>query len=88
MPDLKFRMLSPQDNIMEIQILYKPEAYLTLTWDNYFPKLSLKVPITINHENKTHHPMMHDYKRIYSTTESLAMAGCINSENNQNLVHW
>ena len=31
--------------------------------------------------------MLHAYKTIYSTVESLAMIECVTSENNHNLTH-
>ena len=73
MPDLKCRLLIPQDHFMELERLENPGAPLTLTWDKYFLKISYQVPITIKYENTTHPTMLHSYKKIYITTESLTM---------------
>ena len=52
---------------MEIQILNNPSDSFTVTWDKSILELSDQVPITINYEQKTHLPMLHAYKSIYST---------------------
>ena len=58
-----------------------------MTWEKYVLKISDQVTITIDYENTTHLPMMHDYKSIYSTDKFLAMTGCVTSDKNNNINH-
>ena len=79
MPDLNYRLLSPQDHFMEIQRLDNTEGSFTVTCYKSAIYLSYQMSITINYEQKKHLPMMHDYKSIYRTAEYLAMTVCVNS---------
>ena len=85
MPDLKCRMLIPQDNLIDLQRLENPQGYFNMTWNKYVLNSSEKAPTTIKCEHKTQLPMLHAYKSIYSTLESLATTGCVTSDNNQKL---
>ena len=67
MPDLKCRILIPQDNFIDLQRLKRSEVSLTLTWDKYFLNLSEQVPITIHYDQKNHFLVMRAYKSMYST---------------------
>ena len=87
MPDLKLSLLIPHDYFMYLQIIENNELSFTLNWYNYILKLSDQVPITINYEQKPHLPMLHVYKIIYSTADSLDITGYVTSEKNQNLTH-
>ena len=64
MPELKCRLLRPQDHFIELQILEKLEGSFPVTWDNSVLNLSYHVIITINYEQTTHILMLHDYKSI------------------------
>ena len=64
---------------MELQILRNPEGPFTVTWKKSVIKLSKQVHITIYYENTTHIPVLHAYKIIYSTVDSLDMKVCVTS---------
>ena len=87
MTELKFRLLIPQDNFMDLQRINNPYGSFTINWDKYFLKLCDQVPIIINYEHITHITMLHNYKSIYSTVESLDVTGYVTSEKNNYLTH-
>ena len=82
MPELKCRLLIPQYHLMELQRLNNPEVSFTMTWYKSVLELSYQVPITIHYEQIAHIPVLHIYKRIYNTVDSLAMTVCVASEKN------
>ena len=86
-PEIKCRLLSPQDRFMELHILENTEGPFNVTWDKSILKISDQVPIIINYEQKTHFTMLHAYKSIYSTEEYLAMTGYVTSDKNHKLTH-
>ena len=87
MPDLKCRLLGPQDHFMDLQRLDNQEGSSTVTWEKSTLKIYDQVTITINYEQTTHLPIFNDYKIIYSNSEYLEMAVRVISEKNQNLIH-
>ena len=87
MPDLKCRLLGPQDHFMDLQRLDNQEGFSTVTWEKSILKIYDQVTITINYEQTTHISILNDYKIIYSTSEYLEMSVCVISKNNQNLIH-
>ena len=87
MPDLKYRLFIPKDNLMDLQRLKKPEGSFAVIWEKSVLKISDHMPITINYEQKNHLPVLDSYKSLYSTAESLDMAGCVTSEKKHNLTH-
>ena len=48
-PELKFRLLTPKDNLMELQRLENIEGSLNVTWDKSVLKISYQVPITTHY---------------------------------------
>ena len=89
MPNLKYRLLIPQDNFMELQTLKKTSVSFAKNWYKYVLNKSDQVHIIIHYKQKTHLPipMQHSYKIIYSTLESLAMTRCVASDKNQKLTY-
>ena len=85
MPDLKCRLFIPKDNLMDLQRLKKPEGSFAVIWEKSVLKISDHMPITINYDQKNHLPVLDSYKSLYSTAESLDMAGCVTSKNRHNL---
>ena len=85
MTDLNCRLLIPQDHFTHLQILEKSDGF-TVTWYKSFHKIYDQVPIKIHYQQTTHLPMMHAYKIIYITAESLPMLLCVTIEKNQNLT--
>ena len=67
MPDLKCILLSPQDHLMDLQILKNLEGYFTVTWYKYVINISDQVPITINYEQTNQLLIVHAYNSIYRT---------------------
>ena len=82
MPELKCRLFIPQDHFMELQRINNQEVSFTMTWYKSVLELSYQVPITIHYEQIAHIPVLHIYKRIYNTVDSLAMTVCVASEKN------
>ena len=58
-----------------------------MTWGKSILKLSEQVPITIKYGQTTHLPMLHVYKIIYRTTDSLSITRFVTIEYNQNPAH-
>ena len=72
-PDIKFRMLVPQDHFIDPQILENEEGSLIVTWYKSLLKISYQEYITIKYDHNTHPPMLHSYKSIHSTVDSLSI---------------
>ena len=66
-PDLKCRLLIPQDHLIKLQIINNIEVSLIITWEKSVLELSDQVPITIHYDQTNHLPMLHTYNSIYST---------------------
>ena len=86
MPDLKCRLLIPQDHFMKLQRLNNPKFSFTTTLDKSILKLSDQVPITIHYEKTTGLQMLHDYRIIYITAYYLDITGCVTTNKKQNLT--